>query len=245
MRGFRSRTALAVAIALAGMLLPGLAACGSPPTSLPATPMIVDTDMSSDDIMALTYLLERTDVSVRAITVEGTGVADGRPGAQNVLRLVRALGIRRHIAVAFGSDRPLDGTAAFPRAWRAAADRMYGLNLPQWSGTAPTATAVRLLTDTLSRSSRPITLVTLGPLTHVALALRDQPAISGKITRIYMMAGAIRVPGNEPTDLPSRPRVEKPQRASRLAHASVLRQQGTGVVSEEHDGGCHWSRALL
>jgi hypothetical protein len=40
--------------------------------------MIVDTDMSSDDIMALTYLLERSDVSVRAITVEGTGVADGR-----------------------------------------------------------------------------------------------------------------------------------------------------------------------
>jgi pyrimidine-specific ribonucleoside hydrolase len=200
MRGLRSRTALVLAIALAGLLPPSLAACGSPPVAGPAaTTMIVDTDMSSDDIMALTYLLARADVSVRAITVEGTGVAVGRPGAQNVLRLVRALGIRRHIPVAFGPARPLDGTAAFPRAWRATADRMYGLDLPPWPGTAPTRTAVRLLTDTLRRSSRPVTLVTLGPLTDVALALRARPAISGKITRIYMMAGAIKVPGNEPT----------------------------------------------
>jgi hypothetical protein len=71
-----------------------------------AIPMIVDADMSSDDIMALTYLLERADVRVRAITVEGTGVADGRPGALNVLRLVRALGIRQHITVAFGPPHP-------------------------------------------------------------------------------------------------------------------------------------------
>jgi inosine-uridine nucleoside N-ribohydrolase len=76
---------------------------------------------------------------------------------------------------------------------------MYGLKLPSWYGSSPTQTAVRLLTDTLSRSARPVTLVTLGPLTDVALALRARPSISGKIARIYMMAGAIHVPGNKPT----------------------------------------------
>jgi Inosine-uridine preferring nucleoside hydrolase len=97
MNGIRARAGVVSALVLGLVMLPGLASCGSgaPPGRAAATPVIVDTDMSSDDIMALTYLLERTDVSVRAITVEGTGVADGRPGAQNVRRLIRALGIRR------------------------------------------------------------------------------------------------------------------------------------------------------
>jgi len=161
--------------------------------------MIVDTDMSSDDIMALTYLLERTDVTVRAITVEGTGVADGKAGARNVLRLIRALGIHRAIPVAFGRSRPLAGTASFPRPWRAAADQMYGLKIPGWSGAPATATAVGLLERTLSRSHRPLSLVTLGPLTDIALALRARPQIARKIARIYSMLGAIRAPGNEPS----------------------------------------------
>jgi inosine-uridine nucleoside N-ribohydrolase len=160
--------------------------------------MIIDTDMSSDDVMALTYLLERPDVSIQAITVSGTGVADGRPGAENVLRLIRALGVRRPIPMAFGPAQPTIGNAAFPRAWRTAADSMFGLNLPPWSGAAPTGNAVQLLTAILSHASRKVTLVTLGPLTDVALALRARPAIAGKIARIYTMAGAIEVPGNEP-----------------------------------------------
>ena len=200
MKKFRLPIGLLIALALTA-ILPGLAGCGSarPRVAYAAMPMIVDTDMSSDDIMALTYLLERADVSLRAITVEGTGVADGRAGALNALRLIRALGIRRHVPVAFGQAQPLAGRAAFPRAWRDAADRMYGLNIPKWTGAAPRATAVRLLSATLGRASRPTALVTIGPLTDVALALRASPRIAGKISRIYALAGAIGVPGNEPT----------------------------------------------
>jgi pyrimidine-specific ribonucleoside hydrolase len=200
MKILRSRAGVIVALAIFGALLPGLAGCGGT-RALPGakTPMIVDTDMSSDDIMALTYLLERSDVTVRAITVEGTGVADGKAGARNVLRLINALGIRRAIPVAFGRSRPLAGTASFPRPWRAAADQMYGLKIPQWSGAPAAATAVGLLERTLNRSSRPVSLVTLGPLTDVALALRASTRIAGKIAGIYAMAGAVGVPGNEPT----------------------------------------------
>ena len=81
---------------LAGVLV-GAAACGGPVVPAaqvaPASgmPVIVDTDMASDDIMALAYLLEDPAVSVRAITVEGTGVAHGLPGARNALRLIWAL----------------------------------------------------------------------------------------------------------------------------------------------------------
>ena len=87
--------------------MPGLAGCGS--AAAPArspTPVIIDTDMSSDDIMALDYLLERHDISIQAITVAGTGVAHGPAGARNVLRLVKALGIHHQIPVGYRTAEP-------------------------------------------------------------------------------------------------------------------------------------------
>ena len=59
-----------------------LAACGGAPvepTARPAgapTPVVVDTDMSTDDVLALLYLLGRRDVDVRAVAVSGTGITD-------------------------------------------------------------------------------------------------------------------------------------------------------------------------
>jgi inosine-uridine nucleoside N-ribohydrolase len=201
MNGTRAWKAPALAIALAGALLPGLASCthAVAPSGGPV-PVIVDTDMSSDDVMALDYLLERRDVSVRAVTVEGTGVAHGPAGARNVLRLLRALGIHRKVPVGYGPQHPLSGSRAFSPSWRATADRMFGLRLPQGQGPGPRQTAVRLLVDTINKSAWPVVLVTLGPFTNLALALRADPGIAAKIKTIYAMAGAVRVAGNEPVN---------------------------------------------
>jgi pyrimidine-specific ribonucleoside hydrolase len=187
-------------VVLAGALLSSLASCGggAAPASGPA-PVIVDTDMSFDDVMALCYLLERPDISVQAITVEGTGVAHGPDGARNVLRLLRALGIHRTIPVGYGQPRPLAGTQAFPPDMRNPADGMFNLNLPAWPGPQPSESAVRLLTGTIGGSTRPVTLISLGPFTDIALALKADPGIARKIAMIYAMAGAVRVNGNEPT----------------------------------------------
>jgi pyrimidine-specific ribonucleoside hydrolase len=199
MRGVLAWVSRAAAIVVAGAMLPAVAGCdGSAATARSATPVIVDTDMASDDIMALCYLLERPGISVRAITVEGTGEAHGLAGARNALRLMRTLGIRRQIPVAYGPPDPVSGFRSFPPAWRAAADQMYNLRVPPWTGPQPSDSAVRLLADTIRRSARPVELITLGPLTNVALALQSDPGIARKIAMIYAMAGAIRVDGNEP-----------------------------------------------
>jgi pyrimidine-specific ribonucleoside hydrolase len=176
-----------------------LAACGGTIAHTPtATPVIVDTDMASDDIMALSYLLKVPGISVQAVTVEGTGEAHGPAGARNVLRLMRSLGIRRSIPVGYGPPDPISGFRSFPAAWRGAADGMYNLKLPAWRGAQPSESAVRLLADTIARSTHPVELITLGPLTNVALALQADPGLTRKIARIYSMAGAVRVAGNEP-----------------------------------------------
>ena len=134
----------AIGLLAAAVLLPGLGACGGAVApERAAQPVVVDTDMASDDIMALCYLLQRHDISVQAITVEGDGEAHGPAGARNVLRLMRALGIRRPIPVAYGQPSPLSGFRSFPPDWRTTADGMYNLRLPAWSGPQPAGSAVR------------------------------------------------------------------------------------------------------
>lgn len=62
-----------VGIAIA-MVMVALSACSSgPETGSPRMPVAIDTDVGSDDVMAILYLLSRPDVDVRAITVSGTG----------------------------------------------------------------------------------------------------------------------------------------------------------------------------
>lgn len=201
MLGVRSVGGVLAAV-LACSSIVGVVACGGsaapPARDSRAMPVVVDTDMASDDIMALSYLLEDPAVSVRAITVAGTGVTHGRPGAQNALRLIRALRVPRRIPVGYGPPYPLSGFRSFPPAWRASADAMYDLGLASWRGSQPTQSAVRLMVSTIEKSPRPVRLITLGPLTDVALALRADPRIARKIAGIYAMAGAIGVPGNEP-----------------------------------------------
>ena len=82
-------------------------------TTDPATPVVIDTDMSLDDVMAILYLLQRPDVKVKAITVSGTGHVHCGPGMQHALGLIAIAGAQ-DIPVACGRDKPLQGDHAFP-----------------------------------------------------------------------------------------------------------------------------------
>jgi len=76
-------------------------------------PIIIDTDMSIDDLMAILYLLQRGDVSVKAITVTGTGLAHGAPGTKNALDLLALTG-NAEIPIACGRETPLACDHEFP-----------------------------------------------------------------------------------------------------------------------------------
>jgi inosine-uridine nucleoside N-ribohydrolase len=157
---------------------------------------IVDTDMNFDDAMAILYLLGRADVEVAAITVTGTGLASLDGGTQNSLRLLELAG-NAGIPVAAGLSDPLAGTHPddLPSEWRVDADTMMGLVLPTTSGQAG-ASAVDLLISTIQESPEPITVLTLGPLTNLARALGQEPALAGNVKRVYIMGGAVDVAGN-------------------------------------------------
>ena len=173
---------------------PALQASTALPLAADAQPIIIDTDMAADDWMAILYLLQRSDVDVKAITVAGTGEAHCGPGVQNALNLV-ALAGRPEMPIACGRETPLKGNHTFPTSWRQSVDNLLGLSLPK-NGQNPSGTsAVELLTRMILGSSRRVQLIALGPLTNVAEALEAQPSLAGKVT-VTIMGGAVHVPGN-------------------------------------------------
>jgi inosine-uridine nucleoside N-ribohydrolase len=145
--------------------------------------------------MAILYLLQRPDVAVRAITVTGAGEAHCAPGIQHALGLAALPGYEK-IPVACGRETPLQGNHAFPDSWREDVDGLLGLTLPEGQGSVSNLTAVELLASVIQSSPGRVTLLTLGPLTNVAETLQKDPSLGDSIEMIYIMGGAVNVPGN-------------------------------------------------
>src|SRR6266545_4168543 len=137
-----------------------------PPTPSPETagprPILVDTDLAGDDILALMALLREPAVDVRAIAVDGNGEVHCADGVTNVRSLLGAFGIEG-IPVACGRDTPGEHGRLFPDEWRAGADAFYGVQLPPGPGTPPTSGAAALIADIAAASPEPLTVVALGP----------------------------------------------------------------------------------
>jgi pyrimidine-specific ribonucleoside hydrolase len=205
----RSGRAVATLVLVVAALLSG---CGSDTarptgTSAPATtraappsgiPLVIDTDLAVDSVMALLYLIGRPEVDIAAITVSGTGEVRCGPGAEIAAGLVGLAGADG-VPVACGPGAPLSGSNAFPADWRSAADEAWGLDIP--AGDAPSELpAPDLLVSVVASSDEPLVVFTDGPLTNLATALRLDPGIVERIAMVYIMGGAIDVSGNTPVN---------------------------------------------
>jgi pyrimidine-specific ribonucleoside hydrolase len=157
--------------------------------------ILVDTDVSVDDILALLYLLSRPDVNVQAITIAGTGITRCDAGIRNVRAILETME-RTDIPIACGRETPLQGNHTFPKEWRDAAETFFGANLQPTQFVTPNENAVALLTRTLQESHAPLTILALGPLTNLVDAFAQKPTLTHKIEMLYSMGGAVQVKGN-------------------------------------------------
>jgi purine nucleosidase len=146
---------------------------------------VIDTDTASDDAVALVMAVRHPDVQIEAITV----VAGNVPLAQGVQNA-------RYTLDQCGVDIPVYAGAAQPllRPLETAQDThgmdgMGDIGLPLHGYTSAPGHAVDVLIDTITQHAGDITLVTLGPLTNVALALRRDPSLAQKVSRCVMMGG--------------------------------------------------------
>ncbi len=172
-------------------------AATAPPPSI-STPgartILFDTDVAPDDLVALAFLLSALGVDLVAVTVSGTGEAHCPEGVDVVLRVLERLSAP-DIPVACGRETPLAGSHAFPDAWREGVDGGSQLHLPSTDRTAADATAAELIAR-LAADHPDLVILATGPLTNLADALAAIPAPGDQLTSVYVMGGALHVPGN-------------------------------------------------
>lgn len=196
----RLAPALALSCALAlgiGSGSPGVSAQDATPTAA-LTPLIIDSDMISDDWMATLFVLNNPQFDVKAITVTGAGFADCEAGVRAALGML-ALTNHSGVPVSCGSEDPLVGDNAPPAEWMTTIETVEALGLPE-GGEPAEEDAVALFTSTIQDSPEPVTVLALGPLTNVASALEADPELVDKIERMVVMGGAVDVDGSFVSD---------------------------------------------
>ena len=177
------------------LLIPARAAAQNAPRPSPLRrSVIVDTDAGVDDLMAIAFLLCRTDIHVEAITIEN-GMAHVPAGGQNVLRLL-ALAGRDDVPVFLGRESPLSGGNEFPAEWRRDSDELPGIYLPPPTRSVDSRSAADYLFKRLSDAVHPVQVLALGPLTNLAEVFSRSPRVARTGRQLVILGGAIGVSGN-------------------------------------------------
>lgn len=164
------------------------------------TPLILDHDGAPDDYIALLMLAGSRCCDLRGVTVSyGLGYRDSAVETSGLL--LEAMGLDVPVA---GHDPALRGPNSFPETWRDTSDHVRILPMLQGLDVqADRRDAVALLVDLLEDAERRVTVVATGPLTNIAAVFDRRPDLLGKVQRLVVMGGALRVPGN--VRLPEKP----------------------------------------
>ena len=156
-------------------------------------PFFIDTDTASDDAVALVMALRHPDVDVVGIGV----VAGNVPldlGVQNALYVVELC----------GADVPVHAGAATPLVVPLetgqhvhGTDGMGDIGLPLTGRSPAAGHAVDALLAASHRHPGELTVVTLGPLTNVAIAVRRDPTWARRVGRCVVMGAVADHVGNQ------------------------------------------------
>jgi uridine nucleosidase len=157
--------------------------------------ILIDTDPGIDDAMAILFALKSPELEVLALTsVYGNHYVNVT--TRNALRLLELAG-REDIPVARGASAPLTREYAGPPTIVHGEDGLgdAGVTAEPESEAAHARAAQFIVESVMSRPGE-ITLVPLGPLTNIAMALRLEPRLVKATRRVVLMGGAAFTPGN-------------------------------------------------
>ncbi len=152
---------------------------------------LIDTDTASDDAVAIIMALRAPDVRVIAITTVAGNVPLPQ-STRNALYTVEICGA--DVPVYAGADKPLVRTYQ-NATWFHGRDGLGDHNYPAPRHSAERLHAVDAIIETIEANPG-LVIVTLAPLTNVALALAKKPSIAAKVGRCVIMGGAPCCEGN-------------------------------------------------
>ena len=161
--------------------------------------VIIDTDPGVDDCAAILLALASPELQVDAMTISyGNG---SMPRCADNARVILEAAGRTDIPVYPGAEGPLirpptAGWASHIHGGDALGEVTGSIeNLPVVATVPARRAAVEIAARALEAPGE-ITVLALGRMTNVALALRLAPEIAGALAGVVVMGGAVRVPGN-------------------------------------------------
>ena len=161
--------------------------------------VIIDTDPGVDDTAAILLALASPELHVDALTVSyGNGSMEQCEA--NARRILAAAGLS-DIPVYPGARGPLlrkanEGWAAHIHGGDALGGAALAHAAKSGVGRGPAEHAAVEIARRVMEAPGEMTLLALGRMTNVALALRLEPGIAAALAGVVVMGGAVRVPGN-------------------------------------------------
>lgn len=150
--------------------------------------IILDTDPGSDDAMAMMLALNSPELDVRAVTVV-PGNVTAKQGLENALRMI-SLANRCDIPVAAGAQHPLFQKLITAEFWHGK-NGLANVELPPSRCKVDARWGPDLIIEMVHAAPHEITLVPVGPLTNIALAVEKDPSIVPLVKEVILMGGSI------------------------------------------------------
>jgi purine nucleosidase len=150
--------------------------------------VIIDTDPGTDDAMAIILALNSPEFKVEALTVV-PGNVDALQGLENALKIVSLAG-RCDVVVAGGAQHPLNQKPITAQFWHGK-NGLANVELPASKCKADPRFGPDLIIEMIHRYPHEITLIPVGPLTNIALAVSKDPSIAALVKDIVIMGGSI------------------------------------------------------
>jgi inosine-uridine nucleoside N-ribohydrolase len=150
--------------------------------------VILDTDPGIDDAMAILLALNSPELKVEALTVV-PGNVEGWQGLENALKIVSLAG-RCDVAVAAGAQHPLNQKLITAQFWHGK-NGLAGVELPAPKCKMDSRFGPDLIIELVHKYPHEITLIPVGPLTNIALAVSKDPSIVPLVKDIVIMGGSI------------------------------------------------------
>ena len=150
--------------------------------------IIIDTDPGTDDAMAIMLALNSPELDVRAITVV-PGNVTAKQGLDNALRML-TLADRCDIPIAAGAQHPLFQKLITAEFWHGK-NGLANIELPPGKCKVDARWAPDLIIELVHASPHEITLVPIGPLTNIALAVEKDPSLVPLVKEVILMGGSI------------------------------------------------------
>lgn len=150
--------------------------------------IFIDCDPGHDDVLAILLALAHPE----KFTIQGITTVAGNSSVQhvtdNILKVLDHIGAS--IPVAMGCARPIRREPE-PQPAAHGESGMDGPDLPAAKSKVDPRHAVAFLQEEILRQSEPVTIVSLAPMTNLAILFETYPDVKARIERICMMGGSL------------------------------------------------------